>query len=180
MAESVEKVYADALFEISEEDNSSETVNGELKAVAAVLAENPELVKLLCTPTVSGADKLSVISKIFGGRLSADVYNFLCLVTQKGRAAHLIRIADTFREMYNDKAGIAEVTVTTAEELSPALERKLSDKLAAKLGKKIILIKKVDPSIIGGVIVRYGNTMTDGSVRAKLDAVKASISSRIA
>ena len=73
MAESVEKIYADALFQISEEDNSTENVNGELKAVAAVLAENPELVKLLCTPTVSEADKLSVISKIFGGRLSADV-----------------------------------------------------------------------------------------------------------
>ena len=125
MAESVEKIYADALFQISEEDNSTENVNGELKAVAAVLAENPELVKLLCTPTVSEADKLSVISKIFGGRLSADVYNFLCLVTQKGRAAYLQKIAGTFREMYNDKAGIAEVTVTTAEELSPALEKKL-------------------------------------------------------
>ena len=79
MAGSVEKIYSDALYELAAEENSVETVNGELKALAAVFDENPELVKLLCAPTVPNDEKLKVISNIFVGRISETVYNFLCL-----------------------------------------------------------------------------------------------------
>lgn len=180
MAGSVEKIYSDALYELAAEQNAVETVNGELKALAAVFDENPELVKLLCAPTVPNDEKLKVISNIFGGRVSETVYNFLCLLTEKGRAAYLSKIADSFRKKYNELAGIAEVTVTTSTELSPTLEKKLADKLEKVFGKKISMIKKVDPSILGGVVISCGGTLMDGSVRAKLDAVKAKIGSLIA
>ena len=82
--------------------------------------------------------------------------------------------------MYNDKKNILEVTAITASPLSAELRKRLTDKLSKSTGRSIVLTEEVDKSIIGGIVVRYGNTELDSSVRTRLDKLKAQITNTIA
>lgn len=180
MAGSVEKVYAGALLEIAHEDNSAKELDEELNAVAAIAEENPELIKALGSPALTDGEKQGLINNIFKGRISETSLNFLCLLTQKGRIKYLPRIAAEFRKGYYADNNISEVTVTTAVPLKPDAREKLSAKLQKMYGGRIILKEKVDPSIMGGMIVSRGDSMLDGSVRTKLDNMHKQIKDMIA
>jgi F-type H+-transporting ATPase subunit delta len=84
-----------------------------------------------------------------------------------------------FKQMYYDKKNILEVTATTTVPMTAALRQKLTDKLEKVSGKSVILHEKLDKSILGGIVLRYGNTQIDSSVKTKLDKIKAQIDSAI-
>lgn len=168
MAGSVEKVYANALLEIAAEDGSAKELDEELNAVSAICSDNPELTRALCSPALTDEEKQQLLKAVFGGRVSETAENFLGLITRKGRFGYLSRIAGEFRKGYYEANGIAEVTVTTAVALKGAQKEKLIAKLRTMYGNDLILIEKIDPEIMGGVIVSCGDNMLDGSVRTKL------------
>jgi F-type H+-transporting ATPase subunit delta len=181
---SIEKTYADALFTLLEDEKSDKTVFdavlGQLKSIRTAIAETPEFIKLLNTPTISEAEKLGVVEAAFGGVQTDYIRNFLRLLTVKGRMAYFPRIADAFRMMYNERFDIAEISVTSAMPLTDELRAKLTSKMAQITGKTVTLSEKVDASIIGGVVVDYGNTRLDGSVKTRLAELKKDISGIIA
>ena len=82
--------------------------------------------------------------------------------------------------MYNDKLGLLEVTAVTAQPMTEELRKRLTDKLSKTTGRRIVLTEQVDKSIIGGIVVRYGNTELDSSVKTRLDKLKAQITNTIA
>lgn len=180
MTGSVGKVYSEAIFELASEQNCAEAVFEELKSLKKIWCENPELAKLLREPTLSLSEKLSMTEKIFKGKVSETVYNFLCVLTEKGRADCLPEIADAYKEKWYEASGIAEVTVTTDAPLSDELREKLLKKLEKTYKKKILLKEKIDSSIMGGIVVNYGNTMLDGSVKTRLENVRKQIKGIIA
>ncbi len=180
MAGSVEKVYADALLEIAAEDGSMKELYDELEALREIFSANPELSEILSAPTVTDSEKLELIRTVFEGRISAVALNFLCVITEKGRCRYLSAIADNFKAGYFEAAGIAEVTVTTAAALKGDARTKLMAKLAKMYGKEIILREKVDPAILGGMIVSCGDSMLDGSVKTRLDNMHKQIKDMIA
>lgn len=181
MPASVEKTYSDALFSLLGEDrNAFQNTLGQLEAVDAVLTAAPEFLKLLGTPTVSVEDKLGVVEKAFNGKTTPYVYNFLRVLTVKGRMAYFSRIHKAFREDFNDKFGIAEITVITSFPLDDALREKVKARMSQITGKTVTLKEKVDKSIIGGVMLDYGNTRLDGSVRTRLNELKKDITGIIA
>ncbi|MCD7731763.1 MAG: ATP synthase F1 subunit delta [Oscillospiraceae bacterium] len=180
MTDSVGKVYSEAIFELAAEQSCAETVFEELEALKTVWNENPGLVKVLRAPTVGISEKLGITEKIFKGRVSDMVYNLLCVITEKNRADYLPEIADAYKDKWYDASGIAEVTVTSCEPLSDALKEKLIKKLETVYKKKVILNEKTDSSLIGGIVVNYGNTMLDGSVKSRLEALQKQIKGIIA
>lgn len=169
MAGSVENVYSRALLEIAAEDGSMKELDEELNALSGIFSANPELTEVLCAPTVTDEEKLSLIKSVFEGRVSDTVFNFLCVLSEKNRCRYLPGIAEDFRNGYYEAAGIAEATVTTVIPLKDDARDRLKAKLEKKYGKTVILREKIDPSIIGGMIVSSGGFMMDGSVKTKLD-----------
>ncbi|MGN0605566.1 MAG: ATP synthase F1 subunit delta [Oscillospiraceae bacterium] len=169
MTGDVGKIYADALFELCSEDNSYEQVHKDLNDCNKVFTDNPDLVRLLSAPTVTADEKVSIIDKIFDG--CGIVCNLLCILAEKNRTACIDRITEAFNALYNDYMNIAEMTVTTCVEMNDEMRKKLIDALSKKFGKTVHLTEKVDKSILGGVIVEYGNTQMDNSVKTKLASV---------
>ena len=179
MAGSVEKTYGDALFELILEEKPStlSDVRSELDAVSSIISGVPELIKLSKTPTVTKDEKLGIIESAFSGKLSEYVYNFLRVLTDAGRLEDLGHITKYFGQRCNDYLGIAEITVVTCEPLSAEAKAALSAKMGKVLGKKIVMKEELDKSIIGGIVVKNGNTTLDGSVKAKLRALRTDIGS---
>ena len=99
------------------------------------------------------------------------VHDFICLVTDKNRISYFGKITDAFIEHYNQHNNITEMTVITSIPLKPDLKARLIKKLEQKSGKTVKLNEKVDPSIIGGIILRMGNSQIDNSIKDRLEAV---------
>lgn len=180
MAETLEKVYASALYELCCENDSLQNVFDEFISVVEIFNENEEYVKLLSSPLVDNADKDDMLNKTFGGKISNLLLDFLCLLSDKGRAEYYKGIFNEFKNMYNEKMNILEVKVTTTEILSENIKQKLIDKLEKVTGKSIVLEEGIDKSLLGGIIVKYDNTEIDSSVKSKLEKLKRQIDSTIA
>lgn len=180
MAESVKNVYAQALFELCLENDCCDDTFEELSAAAQIFDENKEFVSLLKSPLIENGEKHSVLEKAFGGRVSDRVFDFMCLVTDKGRADCFSEICGEYKQLYYKKKNILEVSVVTAAPLSDRLRDKLKDKLSQVTGKIVIMNESVDGSLIGGIIVRYDNSEIDSSVRGRLDKLREQIDSVIA
>ncbi|MCL2077204.1 MAG: ATP synthase F1 subunit delta [Oscillospiraceae bacterium] len=184
MPTSVENIYSSALFELFEEKHQNdksgfEVALSELKVVNDALVDAPELVKLSLVPTVSRGDKLDVVKKVFDGKVSPYTMNFLCVLTEKGRLGRFSGIYRDFRRKYHDKFGITPVTVTSAFALSAEQRDKIISKMAQITGNQIELSEKTDKNLIGGVVVDYGGTRIDGSVKNRLESLKREIAETI-
>lgn len=177
MTGSFEYNYAEALFELSLENDCLESVYEEFLSVTQIFKENPDFVKFLNLPTVEWDEKEKILSKVFGNKLSEVMFNFLNVTAQKGRVKGLSLIFSEFKALYNDRMNILEVTATTAIPLTDSLREKLADKLSAVSGKKIVLKERVDSKIIGGIVLSYNNTEIHASVRDKFEKLKAQINS---
>jgi len=180
MAGSVGNVYSEALFELAAEQNCAEDMFNELMALKQVWKENPELGKLLKTPTLGVSERLESVEKIFKGKVSEQIYNFICVITEKSRADRLPEIADSFKEKWYEKSGIAEVTVTSSTPLSDETRKKLVKKLEKVYNKKILLEEKTDSSLIGGMKVSCGGVLMDGTVKTRLETLQKQIKGTIA
>ena len=173
----VEKTYGDALFSlVTEEDGAAVSeVLSQLKAVSEIFSAEPDFVKLLRTPTVSLKEKQELITEIFSQKVHVFVLNFLLVLTENGRIGSFGKILPYFTQLHNDYKKIADVTVTAAMPLDEGTAEKIRAKMESVTGKTVNMTVKTDPSIIGGVVINYGNTTIDGSVKARLEQLRNDI-----
>lgn len=166
--------YASALFLLSCEEGTLDTVKGDIAVMAKVIEVSPEYEKLLDTPSVSKEEKAKLIDEAFY-TLNYSVINLAKMLSDK-KCVHLIpKISLLFEEMYNDKMGIMTVTVITAVAMSDSQKDAMATKLAKSTGKTIIIKNEVDRKILGGVQLRYDGKQIDASVKARLDAFSDSL-----
>lgn len=170
MTGDVGKIYADALFELGRDENCLDEICETLTQCGKVFTDNPELVKLMSAPTISAEEKTDILSKIFSD--CGLVFNLLCILAEKGRIQYIENIVNDFKNLYNDFRNIAEMTAVTCIPLDDETRERLKAKLSAKFGKTIVLKEEIDKSIIGGIIIKYGNMQMDNSVRTKLESVR--------
>lgn len=170
------KVYATALYELATESNSLDGIYKELNDCAVVFKDNPELGKLLSAPNIPLKDKLEIIVKIF---TDGVIQNLVCVMTQNRRIMRISDVCNEFNKKYNEFKNIAEMTVYTVKPLEKTEREALVKKLSDKYGKTVKLTEKSDPDLIGGIVVRYGNKVMDGSVKAKLKKVANDIKNTI-
>lgn len=164
--------YAKSLIELAQEQNILEQVNEDMKLFSDVVAKNRDLELLLRNPIVKSDKKLAVIEAIFKGKVTGLTLAFFKIVAHKSREALLKLIAAEFKVQYNEYQGITEASVTTAVPLSPALRDELGQRLVAQTGQKIELEERIDPSLIGGFLLRVGDKQIDSSVKYNLNKLR--------
>ncbi len=160
--------YAEALFEIAREQGKIDQLEEELRAVNQVVSGSRELQKVLYHPQIAPEEKKSILKSIFAERVSEITANFLYLLVDHKREAFLKDIVAYFTEMANRARNLAQAQIVSAVELTGEEKKQLNDVLEKISGKKIRAEYSVDSSLIGGVVVRIGDRVIDGSVRAKL------------
>lgn len=172
----ISSVYAQALFELACETDSLEEVSLDLLSVNDVFEKNPDFLSLLSLPNISTDEKLESLAKVFGND-EGILMNFLCLLTEKNRIGYISEISEDFRKLYNRHNNIEEVTVVTCLPLSESERSRLIVRLQNKLGKRIKLIENIDPKIIGGVRLSYGDTLIDNSIASRINSISKEIKS---
>ena len=168
--------YAEALFQLSEEENITKEIYNELHSVLDIVKSNKDLDNVLKSPLVTKADKVQLIETLFNNKINNNLKNFLKILVEKGRISSLKSIELTFKQLLNDRDNIIEGTVISAIPLTDEKVKELEEKLSKKYNKNVTLENKVDKTILGGVLVRLGNTQIDGSVKTRLDNIKDQLS----
>jgi F-type H+-transporting ATPase subunit delta len=170
---SVARRYAKALLAIGVAQQSYDALGRELDRTAETFARSPELKSTLDNP-VFPLEKRRLILEELARRLalSKTVRNFVMLLLDKGRIGALGDIARAHRALVDEHAGRVRATVVSARPLDPALEARLKAALEKQSGKIVLLEKREDPSIIGGVVTQLGDVVYDGSVRSQLAALR--------
>jgi|SRR5690625_4807646 len=171
----VAKRYADALFQLANEKNNVEKLINELKVVKEVFQNDKQLIDFLNHPRIKNDDKMKLIDEAFG-KFEKDVTNTLKLLVERHRINNVSAIIDDFVDFYNEANGIAAATVYSVRALSDDEKNNLEASFKKQMNKKSVSIKNVvDPSLLGGMRIRVGNTIYDGSISTKLNRMKHNI-----
>ncbi len=162
-------VYAKALLGAAEAAGQADRVVEELEAlIGDVLDTLPQLDEALRTPRLTHEERLPILEKAFGGRMSATALTFLKVVSKHGRLDCLRAIARAARKQLDSARGRVEVLVETAAPLSNPLRERIKARLTQLLGREVILKTTVNADLLGGLMVRVGDTVYDASLAASL------------
>ncbi|NLJ83419.1 MAG: ATP synthase F1 subunit delta [Halanaerobiaceae bacterium] len=168
----VSRRYSFALFELGKEEDKLSVFRAELASVLRIMEEYPDLKKLLLHPRIRREDKKLLLERVFSEELSKELLNFLKLLTDRRRESYLEAIYKDYLDLLNKEENILEVEVRSAISLPEDLKARLAEKLAELTGTKISIKEKVDPEIIGGLVLKIGDRVIDGSIRKDLEALK--------
>lgn len=169
MAESITlaRPYARAAFEVAVADGQLQEWSGGLSSLAALAAEK-KIRALLASPALTAADKSAAVLEVLGEVFSKKFANFIVALAENKRLTLLPEIRDLFLVLKADYEKAVDVSVTTAYPINADLLDKLSRALAEKLGRRVKLSSAVDQSLLGGALIRAGDTVIDGSVKGRL------------
>jgi F-type H+-transporting ATPase subunit delta len=164
-------MYARALLEAAKEQGRLSVVREQLGDFDASVRESPELRELLRNPQVDPRAKVSILEALLGG---ADelVRNFLLLLAERGRAAEVEEVEREFERLVAEEEGRIEVELTTAVELSDDEARSIVDQIQQAAGRQVESTRKVDPSLLGGIVLQAGSLRVDASVRGRLERLR--------
>lgn len=179
MAELIQRVYAQSLFDAAIEENCLEETSKEMEMLNGIFSETPAFLTLLSSPAVTDDEKLKMLQETLSGRIEGILYNFMRILADKGRASLFPQIAQEFVAIYRAYHGILPVTAVTAVPMSKEQISRLEQKLSASTGKKVLLDNQVDPALIGGVLLRYDGHEVDGTVKDRLDNLRKALSQMV-
>lgn len=164
--------YAQALLELADARGVTDQVAGDLQAVAQAVSGDAALAKYFADPTVSSTERAAKIDSAFGGKTPDVLVGFLKLVNVKGRLGALSAISAAFKKLLDARSGRVDVEVTVAHQLNDGELEDVRRQISTKLGKDAIVTQKVDDSIIGGLVLKIGDKLIDGSVKSQLEQLK--------
>jgi F-type H+-transporting ATPase subunit delta len=165
--------YATALFELARDEKAVDAVMADLAIFDAMLAESADLTRLVRSPVFSAESQSRALAAVLDqGGIAGIAANFLKVLTANRRLFAVADVIRAFRALVARFKGEATADVTVAEALSDANLDALKVALKSVTGKDVALNVKVDPSIIGGLVVKLGSRMVDSSLRTKLNSIK--------
>jgi len=168
--------YARALLELGQETNSLDSLIADLERAAATFAESAELRAALGNPLLSREAKNAIVTDVAVALgITGNAKNTLRLLVDRQRIDALPSIAARLRELVDREKGVLVAEVTTATRLSQGFYDRLKGDLEKHTGKSVSLRTSEDTSLIGGVVVRVGDTIIDGSLKSRLDSLKQSL-----
>lgn len=180
--DAIARVYAQSLMELAEaaggEDKISET-GQELESLLEIVRSEASFAEFLRSPIVKRSSRRDSIRRMLDGRISDLLLRFLLVLNDKGRLGRLADIAAAFEESLNERFGRVEVDVYTMDgRLDEAQLSLLADKVRTRLGKEPVFQQYADPSLVGGLVLRVGDQLIDGSVRGRLRGLRESLLDR--
>ena len=172
--EEIGQVYARALFEAAVENGELDEIQQQLAVWADALGTNKNLQTFFFSPRFSPAEKKEAIRRIIEGG-NEHFLNFLELLAERHRLPATFRIRRTFDEMWREEHKMLPVEVTSAIELDEGLISSIGERIEKQTGRRIELTSRVDPDIIGGLVLRVGNRILDASIRGRLEKLRKQI-----
>ena len=168
--------YANALFELAQDQKSVDAVSADLASLRRALENSPDLTRLVRSPVFSAEDHAKALKAILE-KMGANVLTtkFVLLLAEKRRLFVLIQIIAAYERLVAKSRGETEAEVTAARALSDAEITELKSVLKSRLGKEPRLHAKIDPTLLGGLVVKVGSRMIDSSLRTKLDGLRAAM-----
>jgi len=172
--EEIASVYARSLFEVAKEQGKLDEVREQLGQVADAINEDHELQVFFFSPYFSTEEKKDGLGKVLDGADPA-VLNFLELLVEKHRTPALFRIRRAYDELWEHENKLLPVTITSAVELDEDVARRIGEQIGEQTGQRVELTQTVDPDIIGGLVLRVGNSILDASIRNRLDNLRKNV-----
>jgi F-type H+-transporting ATPase subunit delta len=168
--------YAAALFELADERRALDDVAGDLRELRAMLAESGDLMRLVRSPVLSRADQGKAIEALAErAGLSKLTCDFLAIVARNRRLFAVPAMIEAYLEKLAERRGEVTAEVTAAQALSEAQQNSLIDQLRSVVGSRVAIDVRVDPSLLGGMIVKIGSRMVDGSLKGQLQRLQLSM-----
>ncbi len=164
--------YAKAVMDLALEQGQLETVMTDMRKLNAIISEHKDLRMLLRSPIIHPSKKMPILQKVFEGRLDPILMNFIEILVRKHREEYLFDISEVFLERYNEKKNIKSVRITTAIPFEADLQQKIAESLRDSAEATIELEAEVDPELIGGYLIRYGDKQYDASVVRNLKKLR--------
>ncbi|MFO0942017.1 MAG: ATP synthase F1 subunit delta [Pirellulales bacterium] len=177
-AQQVGSLYGKAILAAAGKD-VDEIVSQLNSIVQECLAKTPGLEQVLGSPRVSQVEKEKLIDRIFRGKVHTTLLNFLKVLCRRGRIDSLRGIQVSANEMRDEQLGRIRVTVTSAFALTDDQRKSIAAKLGSTLGKDVVLDEQIDESLLGGILIRIGDQVFDGTVLGKMSAIRLAVSSGI-
>jgi ATP synthase F1 delta subunit len=173
--EEIAQVYARSLFEVAKEQDKLDEVREQLVQIAEAIDATRELQLFFFSPYFSTEEKKQGLGRAIEG---ADpiVINFLELLIEKHRMPALFRIRREFDTLWQEEHKLLPVTITSAVRLGDDTVRQIGDAIGQQTGRSVELTTRVDPDVLGGLVVRVGNSILDASIRNRLENLRRSVS----
>ena len=164
--------YGEGLYALCAEEHIERDALREVQALKASFRENEDFLRLLGNMTLSKEQRVAIVDDTLKGSVHEYVLNFLKLLVERGAIHAFPECADAFRETYNREHRVAEAEVTTAQALTPQQKEKLLKKLESLSGREVVIKEKIDPSVVGGVLLQMEGKRYDNTVVHRLKAIK--------
>lgn len=174
-AKDIARVYASSLVDLGTENKILPDLEEEIKFIAGMIADDRNFRHFLTSPGITKDAKKEFIEKIFKGKLSDDMVNFIKVLIDNDRQSAIVEIYETFTELIDDANNRQRVTIITSIDLDSTLKSKMAAKLKDVFKKEIIIKEEIDPSILGGIIIKVGDTVIDGSLAKDLRNIKINL-----
>jgi F-type H+-transporting ATPase subunit delta len=172
--EEIAQVYARSLFEVAQEHDKLDEVRDQIGQFADALGESRELQTFFFSPYFSTEEKKKGLDTALDGA-DETVENFLALLIENHRMPALFRVRRELDSMWQDVNKLLPVSITSAIELDAAVTRQIGDEIGRQTGRKVDLTSTVDPDVLGGIVVRVGNSILDASVRTRLERLRKQV-----
>ena len=166
--------YAKAVFEMAHETGALTNWSAQLAAMSAVVAADGSAA-LLNHPRITKEQKAEILAEAAGDALDVQGRNLLRVLAENDRFVLLPEIATIFEQLKAEAEGAVEAEITSAQEISDEQQQAIAAALQKRLGREVKLVTKVDPSLMGGAIIRAGDLVIDGSIQGRLQEMKAAL-----
>ena len=164
--------YSKALFNLARERNELDEIDASLAVVTQTASASPELMTVLHHPLITRERKKEVLAQVFSGQIQPDVQNFLFLLVERDRASIIPNVAQEFARLVDEYRMVTDAEVVSAVPLSEEQQNAVVQRLQASTGYTIRLQTRVDENILGGLVIRVGDKLMDGSVATQLQKMR--------
>jgi F-type H+-transporting ATPase subunit delta len=172
--EEIARVYATALFAVAKDKGKLDAIRDQLGQFVDALNENRDMQLFLFSPYFSSAEKIDGMKRAVTDA-EPELLNFLELLLEKGRMPVIFRVRRQFDALWNKENKRLGVTVTSAVELDPDVVKRIGSEIEQQTGNTVELESRVDPDILGGLVLQVGNMVLDTSIRNRLEKLRKSV-----
>lgn len=173
------QLYGGSLYELAAEEQLTETIMQQMIEIRQLFWDNPDYVRLLLEPSISKDERTGLIETAFGAQAERYLINFMKLLCERNLLGEFPDCVNEFVRRFNADHGITEAYVTSAVALTQEQKQALAEKLGKITGKKVNIVAKVDPSVVGGLRVEIEGKLYDGTVSTRLSGLSRKLNEMI-
>ena len=167
--------YGDGLYALSEEENLSKEMLQQLLMLSRLFREQPDFTRLLGNMSLSKEERVRILDSVLRGQVHLYLLNFLKILCERGALNEYEGCLAAFKTLYNQAHGIVEATVTTAVALDDEQRARMTEKLSKMTGKTVVLIEKIDASLVGGVLLEMNGQRYDNTLKHRLKSIHSAM-----